>query len=58
MTELSAHFDIASISLTNTLGYLDFRQPDPAWRSTYLCLASRYYELSQRPSMLETPPSA
>lgn len=48
MTELSAHFDIASISLTSTLGYLDFRQPDPAWRSTYLCLASRYYELSQR----------
>jgi glutathione S-transferase len=39
------------------LGYLDFRQPDLGWRSTYPRLASWYYEVSQRPSMLETQPT-
>lgn len=58
VTELSARFDIASISLASGLGYLDFRQPDLGWRSTYPRLASWYYEVSQRPSMLETQPPA
>lgn len=56
VTELNAHFDIASISLACALGYLDFRQPDLGWRSSYPRLANWYYEVSQRPSMLETQP--
>lgn len=58
LTELSAHFDIASISLACALGYLDLRQPDLSWRSSFPRLASWYYEVSQRPSMLETQPPA
>ncbi len=58
MAELSSHFDIASISLACALGYLDFRQPKLGWRSSYPRLASWYYEVSQRPSMLETQPPA
>ena len=56
VTELSSSFDIASISLAAGLGYLDFRQPDLNWRSSYPRLAAWYYEISQRPSMLETQP--
>jgi len=58
VTELSASFDIASISLACALAYLDFRQPDLGWRSSYPRLANWYYEVSQRPSMLETQPTA
>lgn len=56
VTELSSSFDIASISLAAGLGYLDFRQPDLNWRSSYPRLAAWYYEVSQRPSMIETQP--
>jgi len=58
VTELSSNFDIASISVACALGYLDFRQPNLGWRSSYPRLASWYYEVSQRPSMLETQPPA
>ena len=58
VTELSAQFDVASISLACALGYLDFRQPDLCWRNTYPRLASWYYEVSQRPSMRDTQPPA
>ncbi|MGE6386653.1 glutathione S-transferase family protein [Pseudomonas sp. NPDC078416] len=58
VTELSAHFDVASISVACALGYLDFRQPNLGWRSSYPRLANWYYEVSQRPSMLETQPPA
>lgn len=58
VTELSSHFDIASISLACALGYLDFRQPNLGWRSSYPRLASWYYEVSQRESMLQTQPPA
>lgn len=58
VTELSSHFDIASISVACALGYLDFRQPNLGWRSSYPRLANWYYEVSQRPSMLETQPPA
>jgi glutathione S-transferase len=57
ITELSSSFDIASISVAAALGYLDFRQPDLRWRSTYPRLANWYLEISQRPSMLATQPS-
>ena len=56
VTELSTHFDVASISVACALGYLDFRQPKLGWRSSYPRLANWYYEVSQRPSMLETQP--
>lgn len=58
VTELSSHFDVASISVACALGYLDFRQPNLGWRSSYPRLANWYYEVSQRPSMLETQPPA
>ena len=58
VTELSTHFDVASISVACALGYLDFRQPNLGWRSSYPRLANWYYEVSQRPSMLETQPPA
>jgi glutathione S-transferase len=58
VTELSSHFDIASISVAAALGYLDFRQPNLNWRSSYPRLAAWYYEASQRPSMFETQPAA
>ncbi|MCF7533406.1 glutathione S-transferase family protein [Pseudomonas petrae] len=58
VTELSSHFDVASISVACAVGYLDFRQPNLGWRSSYPRLANWYYEVSQRPSMLETQPPA
>lgn len=58
VTELSASFDIASISVAAALGYLDLRQPDLGWRSSYPRLAAWYYEVSQRPSMLASQPPA
>ncbi|HEX8542428.1 MAG TPA: glutathione S-transferase family protein [Pseudomonas sp.] len=57
ITELSSAFDVASISVAAALGYLDFRQPDLGWRSSYPRLANWYAEVSQRPSMLATQPS-
>lgn len=58
ITELSAPpFDIAAISTAAALGYLDFRQPDLNWRSSYPRLANWYFEVSQRPSMQATQPS-
>ena len=58
VTELSTHFDVASISVACAVGYLDFRQPNLGWRSSYPRLANWYDEVSQRPSMLETQPPA
>ena len=58
ITELSTSFDVASISVAAALGYIDFRQPDLAWRSRYPRLANWYFEVSQRPSMQATQPSA
>lgn len=57
ITELSSAFDVASISVAAALGYIDFRQPDLAWRNRYPRLANWYFEVSQRPSMEATQPS-
>lgn len=57
ITELSSSFDVASMSVAAALGYIDFRQPDLAWRSRYPRLANWYFEVSQRPSMQATQPS-
>ncbi|MCK0550729.1 glutathione S-transferase family protein [Pseudomonas syringae] len=56
ITELSTSFDVASISVAVALGYLDFRQPDLNWRSTYPRLSAWYLDVSQRPSMIATQP--
>ncbi|MEB0042519.1 MULTISPECIES: glutathione S-transferase family protein [unclassified Pseudomonas] len=58
VAELNAQFDIASISVAAALGYLDFRQPDLNWRSSYPRLANWYADVSTRPSMLSTQPPA
>ncbi|MGV6397586.1 glutathione S-transferase family protein [Pseudomonas caspiana] len=57
ITELSSAFDVAAISVASALGYIDFRQPDLAWRSRYPRLANWYFEVSTRPSMQATQPS-
>lgn len=57
ITELSSAFDVAAISVASALGYIDFRQPDLAWRSRYPRLANWYFEVSERPSMQATQPS-
>jgi len=57
ITELSSTFDVAAISVASALGYIDFRQPDLAWRSRYPRLANWYFEVSERPSMQATKPS-
>jgi glutathione S-transferase len=56
VTELSAHFDIASIGVASALGYLDFRQPNLGWRSSHPRLANWYADVSKRPSMMKTQP--
>lgn len=57
ITELSSAFDVASISVAAALGYIDFRQPDLAWRNRYPRLANWYFEVNERPSMQATQPS-
>jgi glutathione S-transferase len=56
ISSLAGSFDLASISLACALGYVDFRQPDLAWRQRYLQLAAWYAFISQRPSLLATQP--
>lgn len=58
IAELASHFDIAAIGLACALGYLDFRHPDLAWRERCPHLAAWYLEVSQRPSLLATQPTA
>jgi len=54
--ELASRFDVASIGVACALGYLDFRQPNLAWREQFPQLAAWYADVSQRPSMLATQP--
>ncbi|WPP00314.1 glutathione S-transferase [Pseudomonas sp. HR96] len=58
LAELGGHFDIAGIGVACALGYLDFRQPQLAWRERYPQLAAWFAEVSQRPSMQGTQPLA
>ena len=58
LAELASHFDVAAISVACALAYLDFRHPDLEWRQQQPGLAAWYFEVSQRPSMLETRPPA
>ena len=56
IAELAGLFDVAAISVACALAYLDFRHPDLEWRQQQPGLAAWYFEVSQRPSMLETRP--
>jgi len=52
-------FTLADIALGVTLGYLDFRFSEIAWRPDHPNLARYYEKLAARPSFLETlPPGA
>ena len=57
LSELRQRFDMAAIGLACALGYLDFRQPEHGWRERHPGLADWYAQVSQRPSMLATPPT-
>lgn len=56
IAELTSHFDVAAISVACALGYLDLRHPDLEWRESNPQLAAWYFEVSQRPSMVQTQP--
>ena len=49
-------FSLADVVVGTTLGYLDFRLPDLAWRERHPNLARLHEELSQRPSFTESVP--
>lgn len=50
------HLSLADIAVGVTLGYLDFRFPDIAWREQYPNLLKLYDKLMQRPSFIDTQP--
>lgn len=63
LNHLEAHplpggFDADHIALGCALGYVDFRQSDRNWRATRPKLAAWFKEISERPSMMQTMPSA
>ena len=55
---LNGPFDIGTLTIACALGYLDFRFPTEAWRTTRPKLAAWYAEISLRPSMTATVPTA
>jgi glutathione S-transferase len=50
-------FDVGDISLACGLGYLDFRLPHLAWRTSHAALSDWLDDVSARPSMQRTRPS-
>lgn len=58
LAQLASGFDLAAIGVACALGYLDLRQPQFGWRERQPGLATWYAEVSQRPSMVATAPSA
>jgi glutathione S-transferase len=58
VTHFSAEPGIGEISAGVTLGYLDFRFPEEAWRDQYTRLAEWYAGFAERPSMQATRPPA
>ncbi len=55
---LPGGFDADHIAVACALGYLDFRLRDRDWRSTRPALAAWFAEVSKRPSLSKTEPSA
>jgi glutathione S-transferase len=52
------HLSLADIAAGCALGYLDFRFPQIAWRTTHPNLARLADKLAQRPSFVDTAPPA
>lgn len=52
------HMSLADIAVGVSLGYLDFRFPDIAWREAHPHLHKLYDKLAQRPSFVDTVPPA
>ncbi len=50
------HFSLADIAVGCTLGWLEFRFPEIAWRETHPNLARHMDKLSQRQSFIDTAP--
>ncbi len=46
--------NIATITIACTLGYLDYRYIDTAWRDSYIALAQWFKAWEARPSMIST----
>jgi glutathione S-transferase len=51
-----AHLSLSDIAVGCAVGYLDFRFPDIAWRSTYPNLDKLYDKLMQRQSFIDSLP--
>ena len=51
-------FGIGQVGAACVLGYLDFRFPDIAWRSSHPRLAAWFEGISKRPSVRDTTPKA
>lgn len=51
-------FDMDHIAVACALGYLDFRLGDRDWRTARPTLSAWFADVSQRPSIAETKPSA
>lgn len=49
--------ELDAIAIACTLGWLEFRMPDIAWRTEHPSLASFHDAMAERPSMLDTHPS-
>lgn len=56
LPHLEQRLDIGTIAVAVSLGYLDFRFPDIAWRDGNAALADWYARFSERPSMKATVP--
>jgi glutathione S-transferase len=50
------HYSLADVAVGCTLGWLQFRFPDIAWRADYANLARLFDKLSERASFKETVP--
>ncbi|OZI16861.1 glutathione S-transferase [Bordetella genomosp. 7] len=55
---LAGRWDIGTIALACALGYLDFRYASYDWRARHPSLARWHAAVSERPSLIETAPSA
>ena len=52
------HLSLSDIAVGCSLGYLDFRFPEVAWRETHPALAKLQDKLAQRQSFIDTFPTA
>jgi glutathione S-transferase len=50
------HFSLSDVAVGCALGYLEFRFPEVAWRTSYPNLAKLQDKLALRPSFMETAP--